>query len=185
MKDIEETRRRFMAHFAGIGLGSTLLPGVLWGQLQQSGSQRVTAEMLKTSLAVSGIDFSEEDRKAMLQGVNQSMTRYEELRKLHIPNNTSLPLYFTTIVPGMEVSRAALPFRISNPPAVKRPANLEARRVLACPKSCGTDSFQTGDFCGTDPDVSNASAPDQRETELVSSLSWTIWVWRRAETGRL
>jgi Asp-tRNA(Asn)/Glu-tRNA(Gln) amidotransferase A subunit family amidase len=125
MKNLDETRRRFMAHFAGIGLGSTLLPGVLWGQLQQSGSQRVTAEMLKTSLAVSGIDFSEEDRKAMLQGVNQSLTRYEELHKLHIPNNTSLPLYFTTIVPGMEVNKTKQPFRISDPPSVKRPANLE------------------------------------------------------------
>src|SRR5262249_6586938 len=78
MKKIDETRRRFMAHFAGIGLGSTLLPGVLWGQFQQSGSQRVSAEMLKSALAVSAIDFSEEDRKAMLQGINQSLTRYEE-----------------------------------------------------------------------------------------------------------
>src|SRR5215831_11895636 len=125
MHNLDETRRRFMGHFAGIGLGSTLLPGVLWGQLQQSDSQRVTAEMLKTSLAVSGIDFGEEDRKAMLQGVNQSLTRYEELHKLHIPNNTSLPLYFTTIVPGMEVNKQKLPFRISDPPSVKRPANLE------------------------------------------------------------
>src|SRR5579884_2935242 len=125
MKNLEETRRRFMTHFAGLGLGSTLLPGVLWGQFQQSSSPRVTAEMLKTALEISGIDFPEDDRKAMLQGVNQSLTRYEELHKLHIPNNTSLPLYFTTIVPGMEVSKARLPFRISDPPAVKRPANLE------------------------------------------------------------
>ena len=31
----------------------------------------------------------------------------------------------TTIVPGMEIGRAKLPFRISDPPAARRPANLE------------------------------------------------------------
>jgi hypothetical protein len=46
MKNSPATRRRFMAHFAGLGLGSTLLPGVLWGQVNQSGQGRVTAEML-------------------------------------------------------------------------------------------------------------------------------------------
>ena len=52
MKQLDETRRRFMAHFAGIGLGATLLPGVLWGQLRQSGTQTITPEMLKDSLAI-------------------------------------------------------------------------------------------------------------------------------------
>jgi len=28
-------RRAFMAYFGSIGLGATLLPGVLWAQLQQ------------------------------------------------------------------------------------------------------------------------------------------------------
>src|SRR5262249_34087653 len=42
-----------------------------------------------------------------------------------IPNDVSLPFYFTTIVPGMEVNRTKQPFRISDATAVKRPANLE------------------------------------------------------------
>ena len=32
-----ETRRRFMAHFASIGLGTTLAPGVLWARMQDAG----------------------------------------------------------------------------------------------------------------------------------------------------
>lgn len=122
---IQETRRRFMAHFATLGLGSTLLPGVLWGEMQQTGAQRVTADMLKTALAVSGVDYSAEDRAAMVDGVNQSLTRYEELQKLHIPNDVGFPFHFTTIVPGMDVNRTRLPFKISANPTVKRPANLE------------------------------------------------------------
>ena len=56
MKNIDETRRRFMAHFAGIGLGSTLLPGVLWGQMRQSNVTTITPEMLTDSLAIAGLD---------------------------------------------------------------------------------------------------------------------------------
>jgi len=39
MKTIEDTRRRFLGFFSGIGLGGTLLPGVLWAQVQQEGAQ--------------------------------------------------------------------------------------------------------------------------------------------------
>ena len=51
MKNLDETRRNFLALFAGTSLGATLFPGVLWTQVQQSGAPRVTAEMLKSALA--------------------------------------------------------------------------------------------------------------------------------------
>jgi hypothetical protein len=35
MHTADETPRRFLAHFSAIGLGSTLLPGTLQGQMQQ------------------------------------------------------------------------------------------------------------------------------------------------------
>ena len=70
----EETRRRFLNYFSGIGLGTTLLPGVLWAEMQQpEGDQKVTVEMLKAALALSGLTFSDEDQKAMLPGVNQNL----------------------------------------------------------------------------------------------------------------
>jgi hypothetical protein len=43
--NINESRRRFLNAFSGLGLGGTLLPGVLWAQMQQNGAQRVTPEM--------------------------------------------------------------------------------------------------------------------------------------------
>src|SRR5262245_35058890 len=39
MSDLNETRRRFMAHFAGVGLGGTLAPGVLWARMQDAGAK--------------------------------------------------------------------------------------------------------------------------------------------------
>lgn len=124
MNNTDEGRRRFLACFSSLGLGGTLLPGVLWAQVQQEGAQRVTPEMLKTALAVAGLSFSDDDQKAMLRGVNQNLARYEEIRKLHIPNDVAPPFYFSSIVPGMKVNHTREPLRFSSP-AVKRPANLE------------------------------------------------------------
>ncbi len=128
MKITDDSRRRFLSFFAGAGLGGTLLPGVLWAQLQQqngaAAAQTITPEMLKDALAVAGLSFSDDDQKAMLQGVNQNLVRYEDVRKLLIPNDVSPPFYFSAITPGMKVDRTRLPVRFSAP-RVRRPANLE------------------------------------------------------------
>jgi Asp-tRNA(Asn)/Glu-tRNA(Gln) amidotransferase A subunit family amidase len=121
---LDENRRWFLAYFSGAGLSATLLPGVLWAQMQEQGAQTVTPEMLAGALAVAGLTFSQEDQKAMLQAVNRSLTNYEELRNLHIPNDVAPPFYFSPLVAGMKVSRAREPLRFSTL-AVKRPANLE------------------------------------------------------------
>jgi len=107
MIDLSDSRRRFLAYFSGTSVAATLLPGVLWGQIQQDGAQRVTPEMLKDALALAGLTFSDDEQKAMLQGVNRNLTAYEELRKLSIPNDVAPPFYFSAIVPGMKVNRAA------------------------------------------------------------------------------
>jgi Asp-tRNA(Asn)/Glu-tRNA(Gln) amidotransferase A subunit family amidase len=121
---LDETRRRFLSCCSGIGLGGTLLPGVLWGQMQQDGAQQVTPEMLKGALSLSGLSFSEADQRSMLQAVNGGLARYEEIRNLHIPNNAAPPFYFSALTPGMKVNRTREPLRFSTP-VVKRPANLE------------------------------------------------------------
>src|SRR5579864_4877981 len=122
-----QQRRRFLAYFSGIGLGTGLLPGVLWAEMQNQQDEpaaRVTDEMLKSALAIAGLTFSDEQRKAVLQGVNRSLTGFEEVRKLEIPNDVSPPFYFSSIVPGMKVNRTREPLRFSAP-AMKRPSNLE------------------------------------------------------------
>jgi len=122
--DTNESRRQFIGFFSGIGLGGTLLPGVLWAQLQQDGAQTITPPMLRNALALSGLSFDDEDQKAMLQAANQNLARYEDVRKLHIPNDVAPPFYFSPIVPGMKVNRTRLPLHFSSP-RVRRPANLE------------------------------------------------------------
>jgi Asp-tRNA(Asn)/Glu-tRNA(Gln) amidotransferase A subunit family amidase len=125
MSTLDETRRRFMTHFASIGLGSTLAPGIIWARMQDAQTQRLTVEMVTDALKLSGVETTEADRQALVQSANQNLARFEEVRKIHIPNDVSPPFHFSSIVPGIQVNKAKLPFRLSTPPAVKRPANLE------------------------------------------------------------
>ena len=124
MRTIDESRRRFLGFFAGAGLGGTLLPGVLWTQVQRDGGQRITQAMLTDALALSGLTFTADDQQALLQAANQSLTRYEDIRKTPIPNDVAPPFYFSPLVPGMQVNRVKMPVRFSAP-KVRRPSNLE------------------------------------------------------------
>jgi Asp-tRNA(Asn)/Glu-tRNA(Gln) amidotransferase A subunit family amidase len=125
MKNVDETRRRFMAYFSGLGLGTTLLPGVLWGQMRQSGVDTITPDMLKDALAVAGLEFTDTERTAIARSANQALRQYKQLHDFHVPNNVSPPFHFNPIVPGMKVNRTREPMRMSPNPNVKRPANLE------------------------------------------------------------
>lgn len=125
MPDLDATRRQFLAYFSGIGLGSTLVPGVLWARMQDTGAQRITLEMVTDALKLSGIELEESERQAIVNTANQNLTRVEEIRKIDIPNDVSPPFHFSAIVPGIEVNKTRWPFRLSPAPPVKRPADLE------------------------------------------------------------
>jgi Asp-tRNA(Asn)/Glu-tRNA(Gln) amidotransferase A subunit family amidase len=125
MATLDETRRRFMTHFAAVGLGSTLVPGVLWARMQDANAQRVTLAMVADALKLGGIDATESETEAMVNGANQNLERYEAIRQLDIPNDVSPPFHFSAVVPGVEVDKTARPFRMSRAPNVRRPANLE------------------------------------------------------------
>ena len=113
-----------MAHFAGIGLGSTLVPGVIWARMQDQGTPRVTAAMVKEALRLQGVTIEDADAQAMAAGANQNLARYEDVRKMHIPLDVSPPFHFSALAPGIEPNRTKLPFRMSAVTA-KRPSNLE------------------------------------------------------------
>ena len=118
-------RRQFLSYFAALGLSSSRFPNVLWGKLQEHGTRRVTAEVLRDAAAVAGLTFSPRELEAMLDGVNENVTRYEALRALRIDNSLAPPLYFNPVLPGMRLDRSRQPFKASRPPALARPRNLE------------------------------------------------------------
>ena len=56
MKNLDQTRRRFMSTFAATSLGTTLVPGVLWARMQDAGASRVSLAMVTDSLKLAGIE---------------------------------------------------------------------------------------------------------------------------------
>src|SRR5438445_92008 len=103
--DAATTRRRFMAYFSGVGLSTTLLPGVLWAKMQERPGARITDTILKDALAIAGLEYTDDERQRILNGVNQNLTRYEELRKISIDPMLGPPMYYSPIVPGTRLDR--------------------------------------------------------------------------------
>jgi Asp-tRNA(Asn)/Glu-tRNA(Gln) amidotransferase A subunit family amidase len=119
------TRRRFLAYFSGVGLTATLLPGTLWAAMQEAHASRITAAMLDDALRLAGLEFSAAEREQMLNGVNQNLGRYEELRRIPLDPEIAPPLYYSPIVPGTRLDRDVRPFRSSAVPALRRPDSLD------------------------------------------------------------
>ena len=123
--DVATSRRGFMAGFARLGLGSTLLPGVLWAQMSAASASTVTVAMLQDAARLSGLEFSDEEREKIVASVTANLNRIVALHEIEIPNDVAPPFYFSPLTPGMKVSRTAVPFRPSKPRRVPRPADLE------------------------------------------------------------
>ena len=119
------SRRRFLAYFSGVGLSSTLLPGVLWSRFQEGQDRRVTLDMVVEASRLAGLDFTDEEHQMMVRGVNQNLARFESIRETSLDNSVPPPLYFNPLVPGQQVDRSSRPVRTSSVPDLQRPANLE------------------------------------------------------------
>ena len=118
-------RRRFLAYFSGLGLSSTLLPGVLWAKMQEEQVQKITKEMLSSAEQLVGLEFTDEERDSILEGINDSVERYQELRNVPLQNSDWPALQFNPALPGMTFDRQRQPFKMSTPPDRAAPANLE------------------------------------------------------------
>ena len=101
------SRRRFVAACSATGITSTLLPGVLWARVQDQSAARITGAILADALRISGLEFTEDERQQMLNGLNQNLARYEDLRKIAIDDAVAPPMYYSPLVPGVRSSPVA------------------------------------------------------------------------------
>ena len=119
-------RRQFLAAFAATGLSSTLLPGILWAQIQP-GTRTITVEMIRESAHLAGIAMSDEEARDLATSLSSLSKHAEQIDKPTLTNASPLPLHFDPRPHGIEL--AALPpalLRIEPVPAVRLPASLEA-----------------------------------------------------------
>jgi Asp-tRNA(Asn)/Glu-tRNA(Gln) amidotransferase A subunit family amidase len=116
-------RRDFLSFFSGLGLGGTLFPGVLWARMQED--RVITAEVLADAEKIAGLEFTDEEREDMLQGLNRNLEAYKALREHPIPNEVPPALLFDPSLPGSSLPTEREPMRRSRYPDVSAPARLE------------------------------------------------------------
>ena len=118
-------RRRFLAYFTSAGLSATLLPGILWARLQEAKALRVSKQMLTEAEGLAGLEFTDAERDLMLEGLDDFLKNYEDLRKVPLDNSVVPALSFNPVVPGMDFKAGSGSVKMTEVKNVSKPANLE------------------------------------------------------------
>jgi len=120
-------RRAFMAYFSSIGLGSTLLPGVLWGQLQQQQQgPDITKEMIASAEEISGLQFSDDERTRMLRNLQQMRGSIQQLHQVPLDMSVFPAIVFDPVPPGKELAKKSkTPLLRGKVPVMTRPGSLD------------------------------------------------------------
>jgi Asp-tRNA(Asn)/Glu-tRNA(Gln) amidotransferase A subunit family amidase len=87
-----QDRRTFMSYFAGIGLGSTLLPGVLWAKV--ANGEEITTATVTCAAEIAGLTFDESEAEMMVDGLKRQAQGIEALRKIPLANSVSPSIVF-------------------------------------------------------------------------------------------
>ncbi|HET7585533.1 MAG TPA: amidase [Gemmatimonadaceae bacterium] len=118
-------RRSFMGYFASIGLGSTLLPGVLWARA--ANGEEITPESIASAEEIAGVQFDEDERKQMVRALQRQEQQIEQLHAITLPNSVPPAIIFDPVPPGTTLDLPKTPSHGARapvrPPAVS--ANLE------------------------------------------------------------
>lgn len=128
MSETKYDRRAFMAYFSSIGLGSTLLPGVLWGQVQgqQAQGPEITKEMIAAAEQITGLSFSDEERTAMVRALTGMRGNLAQLHKEPLDQSVLPAIVFDPVPPGKELAKKTkmMPVR-AKVPVMARPGSVE------------------------------------------------------------
>jgi Asp-tRNA(Asn)/Glu-tRNA(Gln) amidotransferase A subunit family amidase len=120
------SRRTFTACLSGLGLSSTLLTQTLWAQVQEQQAPRITKEMLHQAEQLAGLEFTDQERDLMLDGLNNYIDTYKKLRTVVLDNSVAPALRFDPVPAGMEFEKQQRPIRINRSRELEVPSDLEA-----------------------------------------------------------
>ena len=92
-------RRAFIGYFSAIGLGGTLLPGVLWSRV--AGGEEITVATIACAEEIAGLKFSEEQRQQMVDGLKNQESQIEQLHAVKLDNSVAPAVLFDPVPPGV------------------------------------------------------------------------------------
>ena len=124
-------RRRFLSACTGAGVGSALLPGVLFTLAAQAQDAKpgelpkVTAAMLDEAAALAGVPLEPAQKEMMLEALGDRRDGFAEIRKLKMPNSVPPAFVFDPLPPHAAVQTEKREPRWSEVAPVAVGANLE------------------------------------------------------------
>ena len=118
----ELNRRKFLECFAAIGISSVFIP--LCSSAAWQDENQITVEMIAAAENLIGIELTEEERKQILEGLNNNLKTYQRLREKNIPYHVNPSIVFNPIPPGMKFSRKRKPIKFSDV-TVNKPDKIE------------------------------------------------------------
>ncbi len=139
------------------GLGQTLLPGALFTLATQSKAQsspivgggevkastealvKITPEMIDGAAAIAGISVTDEQKKMMLEGLEQLRKSYTAIRDLKMPNSVAPAFVFDPVPGDMVLDTTKKPLKMS--------AALEAKVLTTSVSAGGGRKFRCSGIC--------------------------------------
>ena len=122
-------RRRFLAACTAVGVGNTLLPGVLLGLATAAEAQntavaksgegeghalpKITVEMIDAAAAIAGISLTAEQKKMMLEGLSSQRDAVVAIRGLKLENSVAPAVVFDPVPGGMVLETERKTLKIS------------------------------------------------------------------------
>ncbi|MGE0812904.1 MAG: amidase [Vicinamibacterales bacterium] len=119
-------RREFLAVCASSGAGATLLPGLLWAQIQP-GTKAITLEMVRGAAELAGLTWTDAECQDLFDSLSRLARGTDAVGKASLTNASPLPVHFNPVPPGAPLPPAPpAVFRTTPAPQVKAPASIEA-----------------------------------------------------------
>ncbi len=117
-------RRRFLTACSALGLGSTLLPGVLWAQIQP-GTTAIAVETVREAAKLAGLTWTDDECRELTESLSSLLTAVERIDKDTLTNASPLPVHFNPRPPGVPTPLPSGTFRPPAAPRLTRPRQLE------------------------------------------------------------
>jgi Asp-tRNA(Asn)/Glu-tRNA(Gln) amidotransferase A subunit family amidase len=119
------SRRLVLKTLSAAGIGTAVFGRALLALAEESA--KVTEEMVRQAEWIAGLDFTDEDRKLLIEDLNQTVAHYEEIRAIPIDNSVPPALRFATVESNDEhAARHDNQVEMTSRPAVNKPSSDKA-----------------------------------------------------------
>jgi hypothetical protein len=107
------------------GLSSALFAENLPAEVKEKQSGELDVNVIGQAERIAGLDFTQEQREMMLEGLKEQRESFVKLREFGLDNSVYPALYFNPVPPGMTFEKEQRPLRMSKVKNKGVPKDLE------------------------------------------------------------